>query len=76
ITKSGHHDNYYNRNYIDFNPGLSYPNAYGGDCANYVSQCLNYAGSRMVKDTSSYSNGWYYDNKGTGIYNKYQYNSN
>ena len=76
ITKSGHHDNYYNRNYIDFNPGLSYPNGGGGDCANYVSQCLNYAGSRMVKDASSYSNGWYYDNKGTGIYNKYQYNSN
>lgn len=50
---------YYNLNYINFN-------AYGGDCANYVSQCLYYGGERMVKNTST-GDGWYYDNKNTGI---------
>jgi len=50
---------YYNLNYINFN-------AYGGDCANYVSQGLYYGGERMVKNASTGA-GWYYDNGNTGI---------
>lgn len=64
---------YYNLNYVDCNSpsedslsareyqlGIDIHGG-GGDCANYVSQCLYAGGERMIK------NSWYYDNHNTGI---------
>ncbi|MGC9073880.1 MAG: amidase domain-containing protein [Caldisericum sp.] len=64
---------YYNLNYVDCNSpsedslsareyqlGINIHGG-GGDCTNYVSQCLFAGGERMIK------NSWYYDNHGTGI---------
>jgi len=61
-------DDFYNLNYKNFNSS-------GGDCANYVSQCLYAGNERMVKDSSNLYNGWYYDNNDTGISDPSQYNS-
>lgn len=69
-------ESYYNLNYVDLNPtngdslasresqlriSMYVQHGGGGDCANYVSQCLYAGGERMIK------NRWYYDNHGTGI---------
>lgn len=53
--------NFYNTCYKNFNP-------YGGDCANYVSQCLHAGGQPRIFDDGTYptgSNPWYYKNNGT-----------
>ncbi|MBC7195217.1 MAG: amidase domain-containing protein [Caldisericia bacterium] len=53
--------NYYNTCYKNFNP-------YGGDCANYVSQCLHAGGQPRIFDDGTYPTGlnpWYYKNNGT-----------
>ncbi|MBR4545724.1 MAG: amidase domain-containing protein [Oscillibacter sp.] len=50
-TQSG--EDYYNKAYASFNP-------YGGDCANFTSQCI-YAGGMPQVVTKAYGNdGWYY----------------
>jgi len=72
-AEGGIYSDYYNLNYVDFNPphvdsfvekeklnGVNYKGG-GGDCANYVSQCIFAGGERMIK------NEWYYDNNGTGL---------
>ena len=50
-TQSG--EDYYNKDYASFNP-------YGGDCANFTSQCI-YAGGMPQVVTKAYANdGWFY----------------
>ena len=44
---------YYNSAYVNFN-------AYGGDCANYTSQCIYAGGMPMVYGTPYSTNSWYY----------------
>lgn len=44
---------YYNNNYKDYTD-------YGGDCTNYVSQCL-YSGGVSMNNTGSQSSGWWYN---------------
>ncbi|MBR0156785.1 MAG: amidase domain-containing protein [Clostridia bacterium] len=44
---------YYNSAYVNFN-------AYGGDCANYTSQCIYAGGMPMVYGTAYGTDGWYY----------------
>lgn len=54
-------ESYYNSNYKNFNP-------LGGDCANYVSQCIYEGGDYPMVGLSNHSNSypaWWYDNKGT-----------
>ena len=47
------YDEYYNSAYVNFN-------AYGGDCANYTSQCIYAGGMPMVYGTAYGTDGWYY----------------
>jgi len=60
---AGDPDHQYNPCYKNFNPPYG-----GGDCANYVSQCLFAAGQPRIFDDGTYPTGqnpWYYKNRGT-----------
>ena len=47
----------YNPNYYDYS-------VYGGDCANFASQCLANGGLAQYRGSTQYD-GWYYDKNGT-----------
>lgn len=52
------YESYYNDAYKNYNSS-------GGDCANFVSQCLYFGGIPMVGSSYASSADWWYNNKGT-----------
>ena len=53
MSTSGVFESFYNPEYFNFNP-------YGGDCANYVSQCLYAGGLPQTLGTTYGQDGWFF----------------